>query len=34
MSAETVVRTACPAHCPGNVCGILAHVQDNQVTKL
>ncbi len=34
MSAETVVRTACPAHCPGNACGILAHVQDNQVTKL
>lgn len=34
MSTEIVVRTACPAHCPGNACGILAHVRDGQVTKL
>ena len=34
MSTETVVRTACPAHCPGNACGILAHVQDGRVTRL
>lgn len=34
MSNETVVRTACPAHCGGNACGILAHVQDGRVTKL
>jgi len=34
MSAETIVRTACPAHCPGNACGILAHVKDGKVVKL
>jgi len=34
MSTETVVRTACPAHCGSNACGILAHVQDGRVTKL
>jgi len=31
---ETVVRTACPAHCASNACGILAHVRDGQVVKL
>jgi len=34
MSTETVVHTACPAHCSGNACGILAHVRDGQVSKL
>ncbi len=34
MGAEKIVRTACPAHCPSNACGILAHVQDGRVTKL
>lgn len=31
---ETVVRTACPAHCAANACGILAHVRDGEVVKL
>ena len=34
MSGETIVRTACPAHCPGNACGMLAHVRDGRVVKL
>jgi len=29
-----VVRTACPAHCAANACGILAHVEDGRVVKL
>ena len=29
-----VVRTACPAHCAANACGILAHVIDDRVVKL
>ncbi|HUV45358.1 MAG TPA: molybdopterin-dependent oxidoreductase [Dehalococcoidales bacterium] len=31
---EHVVRTACPAHCAANACGILAHVADGRVVKL
>ncbi len=31
---EQVIRTACPAHCGGNACGILAHVRGGRVTKL
>ena len=31
---ETVVRTACPAHCASNACGILAHMRDGKVMKL
>ena len=31
---ERVVRTACPAHCAGNACGILAHLKDDRVGKL
>lgn len=31
---ERVVRTACPAHCAANACGILAHVQEGKVVKL
>ncbi len=34
MSTETVVRTACPAHCGNNCCGVLAHVRDGKVVKL
>jgi len=34
MPDETVVRTACPAHCGSNAGGILAHVRDGRVTKL
>ena len=34
MSTETLIRTACPAHCAANACGILAHVEDGRVTKL
>ncbi|MFH1140803.1 MAG: molybdopterin-dependent oxidoreductase [Chloroflexota bacterium] len=29
-----IVRTACPSHCGGNACGILAHVEDGRVVKL
>ena len=29
-----VIRTACPAHCGIDCCGILAHVKDNRVIKL
>ena len=29
-----VIRTACPAHCGIDCCGILAHVKDNRVVKL
>ena len=31
---ETIIRTACPAHCAANACGILAHVRDGKVVKL
>ncbi|MDD5127794.1 MAG: molybdopterin-dependent oxidoreductase [Dehalococcoidales bacterium] len=34
MSIETIVRTACPAHCGNNACGILAHVCEGKVVKL
>jgi len=34
MSTDTIVRTACPAHCGSNACGILAHVSDGKITKL
>ena len=34
MSSNTIVRTACPAHCGSNACGILAHVSDGRITKL
>jgi len=34
MSNEATVRTACPAHCGSNACGVLAHVQGGRVTKL
>lgn len=34
MSAEAIVRTACPAHCGSNACGILAHVRDGKIVKL
>jgi len=29
-----IVRTACPAHCGGDACGILAHVRDGRVIKV
>ncbi|MBI4594959.1 MAG: molybdopterin-dependent oxidoreductase [Candidatus Tectomicrobia bacterium] len=29
-----IVRTACPYHCSGNSCGVLAHVQGDNITKL
>ncbi|KKL77500.1 hypothetical protein LCGC14_2034250, partial [marine sediment metagenome] len=29
-----LIRTACPAHCGIDCCGILAHVRDNRVIKL
>ena len=29
-----LIRTACPAHCGIDCCGILAHVKDNRVIKL
>ncbi|MFC1966671.1 molybdopterin-dependent oxidoreductase [Chloroflexota bacterium] len=31
---KRVIRTACPGHCGGNGCGILAHVSDGKVIKL
>ena len=31
---EKLVRTACPAHCAANACGILAHVKGDRVVKL
>lgn len=31
---EQVMRTACPAHCGGNACGILAHIRSGKVVKL
>lgn len=31
---EKLVRTACPAHCGGNACGIIAHVKNDRVVKL
>jgi len=34
VTEERVVRTACPAHCAGNACGILAHLKGDQVVKL
>ena len=34
MPTETTIRTACPAHCGSNACGIIAHVKDGKVTKL
>ncbi|MDD4860321.1 MAG: molybdopterin-dependent oxidoreductase [Dehalococcoidales bacterium] len=34
MSTETIVRTACPAHCGSNACGMLAHLRDGKVVKL
>ncbi|MFC1821144.1 molybdopterin-dependent oxidoreductase [Thermodesulfobacteriota bacterium] len=30
----TIVRTACPAHCGTNACGILAHVKDGKIIKI
>lgn len=32
--ATRIVRTACPYHCSGNACGIQAHVQEGNITKL
>ena len=32
--SNRVVRTACPAHCGGDACGILAHIQGNGVVKV
>ena len=29
-----LIRTACPAHCGIDACGILAHVQDDRVVKV
>ena len=29
-----VVRTACPSHCGGNACGMLAHVEGGKIVKL
>jgi len=29
-----LIRTACPAHCGIDCCGILAHVKDNKILKL
>ena len=29
-----VLRTACPAHCGGDACGILAHMQGDRVVKV
>lgn len=34
QSDITYVRTACPAHCGIDCCGILAHVKDNKIIKL
>ena len=31
---EELIRTACPAHCASNACGILAHLRDSEVVKL
>ena len=28
------IRTACPAHCGLDACGILAHVSEGRITKL
>lgn len=34
VTDSTVVRTACPAHCGRDACGILAHVTEGRVVKV
>jgi len=32
--ATTIIRTACPAHCGANACGLLAHVRDGVLVRV